>query len=1380
MSEIDFHRIRSGPKSKNDSFEALSVQLFLASHIIPKASTVVVHRGDGGDGGVEAFYRLPSGELVGIQAKYFFGLDANKLAQIEDSLETALENHPTLNEYWVYVPFNLTGRVAAGRRGKSESERFEEWKKRAEGAASERGTLLEIKLCSATVIEAQMLQADPHGGMRRYWFGSNILTDQQIERGLLQAREFAGPRFTDDLDIGTDAQEALDFFGGTGDLKSWLAQVIAPLLTRFRGFQGRDAQVFTPLGEVEQDKAIDLISQVVRNLAEMKYGNATPPTSAATLELLAEVIPILESARLSQEDAFYSRHGARSDTPGFRQFHAEYMCIFPAADMDCAREIEQACIDLELALRSPPLSAATTRSLLLVGEASIGKTHAIVSAAIRRFNKGGLSVVLYGDDFTGNAPWEVLRTKLGFGAHLGREELFSCLQAAACHSALPFVIFIDALNEGPRAREWAENLPAFLQQCKPYAGIKVCVSTRDSYRHLVVDSRFDGYTFEHTGFAGREFIAMQAFAEYYELSAEITPLFAPELANPLFLQLACRTSKEEGRHVLDLSLPGFNALLEQRLKHSDNLVRKRLRYTNPRNLVRSAMLMLSGALANSLPSGQTWEGSIEALAPVVGNEITPEALLDELAHEGLVILSSADGYTFNVRLAFQRYGDVLRAISLVEQCIVAGTVDLTILGMKLKGLSDDELGLLEALAAVLPERTGAEITREELGIESGLAYRLLLQALPWRARKSISSNISGELIGALSTPDLWSLVFSTLFAMSMVPEHILNAENWLDGFLRRFNMVERDPLLSIATHQSYEANGAIRSLIRSSLSANVQCWPLESQKLATIALAWLTSVSDRRVRDMAAKGLTRVLGFQTQLCAQLIERFSSCDDDYILESIALATYSACLLEQMDRRPYVAALEAFLEYYPETSNVLVRDSIILLGSALDGLNIRKSTLCRLASYPKKSTLPTTWPLSTDVESLTELEHLPLNMKLWGSFVGPDFYRYQVEPRIVDFDLRKAGITDENIACWIMKQTMDFGYPGIDGNALKADWQMSNKYGSGRGRAGFAERLGKKYYWISFHRLCGMLADNVAQRLRWDDSVIAPPDYLWSLDVRKADLTDIRDITASRTYPDEVMEGSDYPFPPRNDDIKAWARADDFTPHGEAVIRLDQGAREWVSLYFHAADNDRGPDDARPGDAFLSVSLFYVSVLVPNGDAQRLTASIRSQLDRNDVSPYRGYFAEYPASRTYTQLIGPLDDANARSTIVPSVVQLARGNEWAYDFSWEELPSSLRVPCREIVLQLGLAWDRQRGWVDKGGELVAFAAEEDRRQGIYLRRDALNAYLAKSGKQLVFRRFAYRGLLAPGAGGSQIDINTYLRYDASEAPIVLDEEFLPFNC
>lgn len=1381
LTTIDFARIRSTPKSRNDCFEALAVQLFRSSYRPPADSTFVSLRGDGGDGGVEAYFRSPDGAVVGVQAKYFFQFGDAELRQIADSLETALANHPTLSEYWVYIPFDLTGRVAAGKRGRSQAERFEEWKQQVETSAEARGAKLTVTLCAAAVIRGQLLACDPHGGMRRYWFDDSVLTYTQIQRCLDEAVAFAGPRYTATLDVVTGAHIGLDFFGGIGDFQAWQDESLSPVIAELRSLTGWGDKALDILGEPDATSARKLIQQVVAACEGMTDVSSVASDSANASQMLANVLPLLSKAREAQEQTFYDNHGPEKDTPAFRQFHAEYMCAFPAGEMDATRKWEEQAQVLQAALSSQEMSAATTRSLLLVGPAGIGKTHSIVSAALRRLNRGGNSLVVFGDDFGREEPWEVIRSKLGFGADVARVTLFESLQASAENTGLPFVIYIDALNESPRDARWKSKLPELLAQCAPYPGIKICVSTRDTYRDLVVDTRFPGYAFEHAGFEGQEFEAIQAFATHYGLDAEITPLFSPELGNPLFLHLACRTLRDEGRTSLDVSLPGFVALLEGHLKHCDALVRGRLAYSNPRNVVRAAMLRLSEVLTHNVPQERTWEVCTTALHGLAGTEVAAEALLKELEHEGLVILSPGERDTWFIRLGYQRYGDILRATSVVEVLSGPKGLDVPALASKVAALTPDDEGLLEALAAVLPEKAGIEITDRTLGIDSTVAHRLFIRALVWRSRDSITYDIDEYVYGALYTPGLWREVYDAFFRLSLVPSHRLNASNWLSPFLQRSSMVDRDAYLSVAAFKSFDAKGAVWSLINAALRAEIQRWPEESRHLAGVALAWLSSCADRRVRDLSAKGLARLVACQPSLGRTLTDEFQGCDDDYVLENIALAIYSASLLERSRKDEFISALEGLLSPTFDSPNILVRDSVRLLGRLMERDRLGPSVQKRLDAYPSKVAACTSWPTLPDAKPLMDLEGLPSNMELWGSSMLPDFWRYQVESKIGDFDLDAAGISYENVACWLMVEVLRLGYPGYNQCALKTDRAIGSEFGNGRGRKGFADRLGKKYYWILLHRILGLLADNVPPKTSYSGWK-AGPAHLWSVDVRKADLTDVRDIAPPREYPDELVQGPRYVFPDRSGDIKQWVRTDDFPPHGECIVRTSTTGTQWIALSLSARDSDRSAGEDSWTKSHLGVDLFYTSIFV-DGDVPSFGPGSRDAFENQRPSCYRGYLAEYPDGPVFEQLADEGYFYRGREGMDFSEVALLRGGEWEYDFSYmtPERPEHLHVPCQDVVKVLGLTWDRQRGWLDSSSGLVAFESQAKRRSGLFIRRDALNTYLATTKRKLVYRRFANRGLFENGGSdGSQIDIFTWLSYLPSKGPRVLNEIKRPFNC
>jgi hypothetical protein len=1367
MSTINFKSIRATPKSQHDSFEALATLLFQRSFPVLAGSDFVSLRGEGGDGGVEAYFRDPAGAVHGVQAKYFFKLGASEFGQLKESLTTALRNYPELRSYVVYVPFDLTGRKAGGALGKSETERFDAWKQAQEALAVDGGKTLSIELVGATKAQGQLLALDPHGGMRRYWFDDATLTESTIRTCLEAAKAFAGPRYTETLDVETSAHEALDFFGGTGDVQAWVVTKVKTLSASFgslaRGL-GEVTSVLTARDQTDAAAHVACIQKGLRGLMEGTAGKGVPGNMLAAVQALQ---PLMAAAEAQHYSEFCAKYGAEKDTPGFRQWHAEYMCAFPAGNLDRARDAQEALSGLAEALDSPAIQATRAQSLLLIGPAGVGKTHAIVSAAERRLARGAQSVVLFGDDFEGPSPWEVIRSKLGFAGSVSRHELFECLQAGSSAQGYPFVVFIDALNEGPLGAKWKDRLPEFLGQIKGYPGIKVCVSTRDTYKDVVVDSRFPGYAFTHPGFSGREFEALQHFAIAYGLNAEITPLFSEEAANPLFLHLACRTLQAKGATSLDLSLQSFLGLFEGYLELCNDRVRGRLGLATPGNLVRRAVLAL--ASPGSASTGIAWTDACNAVEHVIQGEVRPAAFIEELRKEGLIIVTPSAPDDYVIRFGYQRYGDVLRAIRLLDSLKGSGSLDVKELSVQIPTC---DAGLLEAFASVLPELEGIEIT--ELGLPKRTSYPLFLQGLTWRAKESINHNAESVFRDALRT-EAWVKVFETALKLSLVPDHVLNA-GWLDWQLRAQPAANRDGFFWYALRTSYDDCGVVRSLVDAALLSDLSLWPAESRRLASVTLGWLCSSPDRRVRDQATKGLMRLIRTNIGLAKELAHQFDDCDDEYVLESVSGAIYCACLLETPGRREQFAdALDALLASGYDRPNAVIRDNVRLLGAAIGPSHLSASTLSKLGAYPAPVLMPTTWPTETQAKDL--LKHGPVvaNMDFTPGPMQPDFWHYEVRHELERFDLKAAGIVEKDLGFWVMCEVMRLGFPGKNEVCLKYDGQIAHKYGQGRSRRGHAERLGKKYSWIAFHRLVGMLSDNLSPAKDWTGVVPSPGVLKYSLRPRKADITDVRDIERRPDYPGDLLPSPGYPFPSDGDN-RQWLDREDLTSHSDCLIRRDKEGVEWVALSLSASADEKSlvDDDNIP---YLRITLDYWTVLAPSsfdfkGNREALDQALESQAP----SSYRAYFAEYPSEAAFTHCIEYREVCLSEGDLTSAHVSLLRGNEWGYDYSWKERAESLDVPTKALVENLHLQWDRHSGWVDQDERLAAFHVDGAKRSALFLRRDLLDKYLLQEGQVLYAHQFVYRGTIG-GFGGSgstpSVDINTLLVYRPGEGLEQLDQ-------
>ncbi|MGW4757573.1 hypothetical protein [Streptomyces chartreusis] len=135
--------------------------------------------GAGGDGGVECFWTLANATEVGWQAKYWIRREDVDKAQLDDSVRTALEQHPQLVEYIIAIPVDPT-RPRRGR-GKSLHEKVYDpggWLSGWQSAASQRGMQVSFRVEWATNLITRFRNIDVSDARTRYWFDAEILTDQ--------------------------------------------------------------------------------------------------------------------------------------------------------------------------------------------------------------------------------------------------------------------------------------------------------------------------------------------------------------------------------------------------------------------------------------------------------------------------------------------------------------------------------------------------------------------------------------------------------------------------------------------------------------------------------------------------------------------------------------------------------------------------------------------------------------------------------------------------------------------------------------------------------------------------------------------------------------------------------------------------------------------------------------------------------------------------------------------------------------------------------------------------------------------------------------------------------------------------------------------------
>ena len=128
---MDWSQFNTHGESSNRAFEVMCNILFKCwckKKYADNISHFAFVNGSGGDGGVEAYGLLKSGDVIGVQSKWFpQKMEIPQFTQIEKSIYSAIKVRPNLKKYIVCVPRDLTSKkiVQNGQIAKNTEE--EKW-----------------------------------------------------------------------------------------------------------------------------------------------------------------------------------------------------------------------------------------------------------------------------------------------------------------------------------------------------------------------------------------------------------------------------------------------------------------------------------------------------------------------------------------------------------------------------------------------------------------------------------------------------------------------------------------------------------------------------------------------------------------------------------------------------------------------------------------------------------------------------------------------------------------------------------------------------------------------------------------------------------------------------------------------------------------------------------------------------------------------------------------------------------------------------------------------------------------------------------------------------------------------------------------------------
>jgi hypothetical protein len=430
--------------------------------------------GRGGDGGVEAFAILNDDSVVGLQAKAWWdGFHDSQKTQIEKSLRSATNRHPTLIQYVVCCPLDLLPAQGPRNSGTSQLGRWKTFEAEAKTAYPK--VTLDYK--GETRIREWLQQPDSET-IGAYWFDGEVIPRDHWRKQFERVKSaWMDLRYVPDLHVSTMLDDHFSWFVNTPRAAQDLEVKIAKLVHSLEQKRERISNLknlpgdHSPQALSDCALLVDAIDSSMANLRLLHY--AAESQYLPTIEVDFSIDSrIWEAApRLGEELGGRDRLSF-ANTPT--------QSVLKALDglegiLEAVREL----LETQQRLR---------RVLIVLGEAGTGKTQTISKLCDLASGEGGPVLVLPARAYTPNDSWNAILGQASNRPSWTADQILDALEAASLYvwreSPEPrstprrAILALDGPDESPIPRAWNERLKELADLCKGRPLIAPIVTTR--------------------------------------------------------------------------------------------------------------------------------------------------------------------------------------------------------------------------------------------------------------------------------------------------------------------------------------------------------------------------------------------------------------------------------------------------------------------------------------------------------------------------------------------------------------------------------------------------------------------------------------------------------------------------------------------------------------------------------------------------------------------------------------------------------------------------------------------------------------------------------------------------------------------------------------
>lgn len=554
---MNWQHFQTYNEASTRAFEAMCNQLFELwinrEYKDTKQSFVVVN-GAGGDGGVESYATLVTGEEIGVQAKWFpDSIATAQFNQIKSSILTALEVHPQIIKYIVCIPRDLSN-LKKGKDGKIVQEtEYSKWNKIVTDIKSMHLDI-EIILWGDHNLEGQ-LQYVEAAGVRRYWFEKEEISKETIQYSFdKQKQGWLDQRYIPVLHNQGTIHKELNCFLGDSKECSFLLGELENIEQNYRILVAEIDVLCELLHEKKScNERIEEL-QEVRNRVKLQCDELAEIKKAFRyenkLEQWNEHILTYEKLRDIEEWLDECSHRG-----SFRHFWDVKKLLEKICNIDISRlfkELKQRC---------------NFEKIIVIGGQGTGKTHGIANVVETQLEKDlHLPILVQAKNVSPQDEWkDIIIRVLGLSQGWSEEELWSALEALSYRNEtnnawsgikeneiriIPkVVICIDGIDEIKPYDRWNERITQIntvvsrhqrIRFCftgRPYAFDRKTILREHNLKRAILSD--DGDVLVRTIY--------NQYIQYYNVDDQGATWLRYSIRTPYVLKLVC--DLYEGKHI---------------------------------------------------------------------------------------------------------------------------------------------------------------------------------------------------------------------------------------------------------------------------------------------------------------------------------------------------------------------------------------------------------------------------------------------------------------------------------------------------------------------------------------------------------------------------------------------------------------------------------------------------------------------------------------------------------------------------------------------------------------------------------------------------------------------------------------------------------------